>query len=194
MKIKSNFKDYYDYVAHQYGDPNIVYNRTKLVEDTPEGFEGRVLADYEDRVLDSYITGWNRPWWMRRDEKDFTAMSIFIAGFIYYFADGKFRSKVPASNKLIDISKELQAPVFKLCSNTYNPHTRDGVYGHVPVLGRDTDLPKHISTYEMYQLLAGYCANVLRDNPDTKPPVQVSDKDRIVQHGFDLKQSFRHRK
>jgi hypothetical protein len=34
----------------------------------------------------------------------------------------------------------------------------------------------------------------MKESPDIKPPVEIHDKDKITGHGFDLKQSFRHRK
>lgn len=51
MRIKSNFKDYYDYVAHVYGgrgDPKIVYNRTRIRElevREPQKFYGVIYHD-----------------------------------------------------------------------------------------------------------------------------------------------------
>jgi hypothetical protein len=50
------------------------------------------------------------------------------------------------------------------------------------------------SAEQAYQEIETYIVNVLRVNPDKAVPVQVADKDKINQHGFDLKQSFRHRK
>jgi len=47
---------------------------------------------------------------------------------------------------------------------------------------------------QLYQDLSYFMGNTIHPSPDLAPPVQVSDKDRIVQHGFDLRQSFRHRK
>lgn len=46
------------------------------------------------------------------------------------------------------------------------------------------------SPEQMYQNIAMYMGR-LKDNPDSSPPASISDKDRIVQKGFDLKTSFR---
>ncbi len=67
------------------------------------------------------------------------------------------------------------------------------VFIHVPIL-KDIGFNHVQSPEQTYQDISYYMANVLRENPDVVPPVKIADKDRIVQHGFDLKQSFRHRK
>lgn len=41
------------------------------------------------------------------------------------------------------------------------------------------------------QAYYGLCCNGAL--PDLVPPAKVADKDETVQHGFDIKQSFRHR-
>lgn len=51
-----------------------------------------------------------------------------------------------------------------------------------------------MSAEEVYQEIESYIINVLRDNPDKLPPVEVSNVDKIKQHGFDTKISFRRRK
>jgi hypothetical protein len=35
--------------------------------------------------------------------------------------------------------------------------------------------------------------NLMHNTPDINPPAVLSEKERIVKAGFDLKQSFRHR-
>ena len=51
-----------------------------------------------------------------------------------------------------------------------------------------------MSAEQCYQEISHFLGNVLRENPDTKPPVQVDDKHKIIGAGFDTKTSFRHRK
>jgi kynurenine formamidase len=57
----------------------------------------------------------------------------------------------------------------------------------------DLGLPRIYDAQQLYQDLSYFLGNQMHENPDTKPPVNISDKDRIAQHGFD-QQSFRHRK
>jgi hypothetical protein len=44
---------------------------------------------------------------------------------------------------------------------------------------------------EIYFRINEYMSNVLRENPDTSPPVEISNSGKITAHGFDLKESFR---
>ena len=53
------------------------------------------------------------------------------------------------------------------------------------------NLQKILPAYQLNQEVEQVIANQV--NPEHKL-IQISNKDRIVQHGFDLKQSFRHRK
>lgn len=59
----------------------------------------------------------------------------------------------------------------------------------VPNLGQ-LGFASIIPAEQMYQDIAMYI-NQLKDNPDSQPPASVSDKDRLLQKGFDLKTSFR---
>lgn len=59
----------------------------------------------------------------------------------------------------------------------------------VPNLGQ-LGFASVIPAEQMYQNIAMYLSQ-LKDNPDSQPPASVSDKDRLVQKGFDLKTSFR---
>lgn len=91
--------------------------------------------------------------------------------------------------ELIQLSKELKAPVFIVTSNFSNIE----VHQYVPSLA-SLGMQAIIPPQDMYRDIEFFMNNVLRDSPDLNPPVQIADKDRVVQHGFDLKQSFRHRK
>lgn len=63
----------------------------------------------------------------------------------------------------------------------------------VPKLG-ELGFASIIPAETLYQDIEWYFANVIYHGVDINPPVTISDTDRITQHGFDLKQSFRHRK
>jgi len=45
----------------------------------------------------------------------------------------------------------------------------------------------------LFQDVYSYISNVLRENPDVKPPVEVANENKITAAGFDIKKSFRHR-
>jgi hypothetical protein len=53
--------------------------------------------------------------------------------------------------------------------------------------------PSLISPQQMYQDLAMFMGNRMKDTPDVQPPVELNNRQKIVKAGFDLIQSFRHR-
>ena len=57
-----------------------------------------------------------------------------------------------------------------------------------------TGFPEIMPAEQLYQDLAYYIANVIEDGIDLRPPTEIADIDKVVQYGFDKKQSFRHRK
>ena len=61
---------------------------------------------------------------------------------------------------------------------------------NIPNLG-ELGISKYFAPEPMFQIIQEFITNTLRTNPDINPPVKISDKDRIVSHGFDLKTSFR---
>ena len=99
---------------------------------------------------------------------------------------------------LLPISRTLKAPVFVI-SNIFYPAThRDRrhvliVDRAIPILGR-LGVPAVYSPAQIYQDMAYFMGNTVHESPDILPPVNVSDRDRLIQHGFDTKISFRHRK
>jgi hypothetical protein len=100
--------------------------------------------------------------------------------YAYFVSQGEERDA-----GLVEWSRLLGAPVF-----TFDDRDVDT---NVPILAH-IGMPALRSAEWMYQDLSYFVGNLLRESPDVKPPVEVSDKDKIVEHGFDLRQSFRHRK
>lgn len=85
---------------------------------------------------------------------------------------------------LITLSRELQRPVFQM-AGSYT------ALNAVPNLG-ELGFASAIPAEQMYQEIAYFVGNLLRESPDLSPPAAVSDADRLRQHGFDPKRSFRH--
>ena len=87
------------------------------------------------------------------------------------------------SHLLLKVSRELQQPAFII-------RGRELIEGKLPRLG-ELGFAALFSAEQMYQNLSYFVGNYLRESADLKPPVTISDRDRILQHGFDLKKSFR---
>jgi hypothetical protein len=81
---------------------------------------------------------------------------------------------------------EVGAPVFLIDGN--NAPVVMGRTPKLSVLG----LPAYIDAQQLYQELAMFVGNVL--NPVEQPSSSMTDKEKVVSHGFDKKISFRHRK
>lgn len=104
------------------------------------------------------------------------------------------------SPELIQLSKHFNQPVFvindisyDLKSGTNGGYTQVEVDDKIPKL-KDIGYSSVVDPVKLFYDISFFITNVLVDNPDTIPPVQISEKDKISQHGFDLKDSFRHRK
>jgi hypothetical protein len=92
----------------------------------------------------------------------------------------------------VEISKKLQIPVFTL-EESHRVGSRKPfqitLNQTVPNLG-ELGFASLFTAEQMYQEIAMFLTS-LRDNPDSLPPVDISDKDRLAQKGFDAKISFR---
>lgn len=95
------------------------------------------------------------------------------------------------------ISKKIGQPVFIIKREDWNSRkdrtvTVEGRYFPLADMG----VPRFYPAEQIYQDISYFIANTMNDCPDTQPagaPPQT-DKEKIVAHGLDLKQSFRHRK
>lgn len=93
MKILSNFKDYYDYLAYQYGiDDEIVFNRNRLIPLGKDDFHlglmpGSINEDTqvpEDYVKEGYL-GSSNIFYYEYASKICQFESLSITGTIYYY-------------------------------------------------------------------------------------------------------------
>lgn len=228
MKIISKYKDYYDYVAYQYGeDPLIVYNRQpfkhndelfKYVVDqmrykscyfptrhvapkpnerhykwlvinaklylltaddnqspykviTPELYQ-QIIADGNTFELSSS--------WSRR-------IYPYLSGYEYYIANNILY------DTLVAASRVLNTPVFEISDLQFGCGIIETGKCKIPVLS-ELGIASIIPAEKIFQELSYFIGNVMKDTPDVKPPVTIDNDLRIEGHGFDLKQSFRHRK
>jgi hypothetical protein len=142
----------------------ITTDRYKL-EKTKEPF--RVLRE-NDPFIDFYLSSDNtgRYGFLRRKEQ----INLWL--------------EPKQSNTLIKAHQALKQPAFMIV----NPEEASG---RLPRLG-ELGFAAIFSAEQAYQNLSYFVGNYLRDSADLNPPAAVSDRDRIVQHGFDLKKSFRH--
>lgn len=218
MKIQSSFKDYYDYVAHQYGggDPKIVYQRKPLVQ-SEYSFEHPNNC-WKVRVPDIYpvtptstllallVIGdaytvvakkhMEEHWKVLSKAEHGDFVSRIYGSRDYFYAQnqehqtGQRDFAMFKSKGALQLTRELGQPVYLVLHNGSRGFI---IEPRVPVLAT-TGIASFIPAEQMYQELAYFMGNTMYNSPDTSPPVLADDKTKIAAHGFDLKQSFRNRK
>lgn len=212
MKIISNFRDYYDFVAHQLysgGDEKIVFVRKNKIQpevilpyctDIPI-----VYTNSKGTISFKWLLVCNKRYLLISNEKDCSNLNKFRIvnqlDFNNHLSDYYYRAKFESfvgqeSRQVVDILKLLEIPIAIVDEIAYDRKlgtTRVKVNPVAPFLEK-LGFTSIKDPYTLYQDLYHFMANVIRTNPDVSPPVEINNKQRIVQHGFDLKQSFRHRK
>jgi hypothetical protein len=229
MKIQSSFKDYYDFVANQYGggDPRVVYERKRLSSENPEFgscYGSKKVLIQNCPLIDPGTFG---------DEHSVRLMYLIIAGKAYLITHPDDDSSIDVNTYqltsaedffktigqtrknwqwfypqrfgvefekehpfLIELSRVVGAPVFAIRTINHGyPRTESAeivIHGQCPVLEK-IGFPALIPATQMYQDLAYFVGNTMKPVPDTDPPVAVSNREKILKAGFDLKRSFRHR-
>lgn len=218
MKIKSSFKDYYDYVAHAYGggDPKVLYIR-EMIEKTRHVIECKTnwIMHQPYYIPNSEFS------WLVVNGACYTLMSLvdpetgkrstpkfftnenfgeYLASMKssrYYFSRKEIdesRYRGVKSNIVTVLSRQIKQPVFIIksysaCKNP-NQHIFE-IDSRIPIL-QNYQFHKYFSPEQLYQEIAYYISNQMHDSPDLVVHDNMTDKEKIQQHGFDLKTSFRH--
>ena len=217
MKIISNVKDYYDYLQkYTRVDPKeIIFPRLNLINTNIDGHFVLANGEWKDWRTISRLTNINPK--TRETELDTSVLfCLAICGKYYYFDQEivpiisyiesyKVHKRIlkkylPAneniSNDLLNLHKQYNSPILMFYVHRYNDLTYDRynfyLCNKVPLL-QDFKFANIIKPEEMYQEIEWFINNYMRDNPDIKPPIIISNNDLIVSKGFDKKISFRHR-
>lgn len=216
MIIKAKFKDYYDYVGHIFGggDTKIVYERKPFEEDIflqrPDSFP--TYPNYNHNIARNISFCWvcvagkyhlaiqNRVAYPPKIElfnptkedhaKIYTGTTYRNCKTNNYMKD---LSVGINSEAVRVISKQLNSPVF-IADFSYVRNT-DGksmihIWKDIPKLG-EIGFPSVIKAEQIYQDIAYFISNTINESPDNMPITQMSDKEKVIQHGFDIKKSFR---
>lgn len=217
MKIISKFKDYYDYVADMYGggDPKCTYERKGIrLED---GVFLPNSNDYNDKVIFHKSNSFEnvKLRWLCVCGKQYLLVGTFLDfGNIIsekqhpelwsdlFCNKNLFRNYEVercigySSEHIVQISKQICQPVFVIDGVLYDRKRRQYSYSiakNTPIL-KDTGIASILPAEQCYQEIAYFISNVLPERSDITPPVEVDDRNKIIQAGFDLRTSFRHRK
>ena len=95
--------------------------------------------------------------------------------------------------ELIKLSRLIKEPVFVISNSSFNlPEGCIRIESEIPTL-KDCGVPSIFTPQQLYQDISYFVGNTINESPDLAPPSTMGNSEKIVQHGFDLKQSFRHR-
>ncbi len=230
MRIITDFKDYYDHIAYQYGggDPKIVYirphihnknigflgnldikseyfyreNKYRISIDGVECsesigqafslyskfYDGRNVYNPQVRII---IVGDIIFTQIKMTEKEnyrmITEDDIKSSKHTWGRTRRNLKEMVNYSDpKFVDLCRHFGLPVFMFNLEKNNVYLDE----NCPNLGK-LGIPKYIPDFMMYQHLSYFVGNVIKESPDMMPPVKVTDKDKILGHGFDVRTSFR---
>ena len=204
MKILSKYKDFYDYVAGSYGvDEKLILDRRDFQILDPlylkEGFlvklyiggmhyEGYLYNGkfYWGEKLFEIVKG-EIPYYEKWKNKDIDRKTVYVKG---YDSLGRASGTTVMYEGIeSDINDRTGVPILLAHpSGTFNP-LRNHYFLKNPRLS-DFDFNKMLSGEEVWMLLSNWLSKQ-KDKPIIN---QQTDKEKIVSKGFDLKQSFRHRK
>ena len=218
MKIKSSFKDYYDYVAHAYGggDPKILYVRERISETR------QVVTCKTNWIMHQPLFIPNSEFsWLVVNGACYTLMSIVdpetgkrsppkvftqenfgdylqsIKPSRYYFPSKEIKHERYQGVKsaiVTELSRQLKQPVFIIKSYTMCRNPDQHIFevdSRIPIL-QHYQFHKYFNPEQLYQEIAYYISNQMNESPDLVVLDNMTDKEKIQQHGFDLKTSFRH--
>jgi hypothetical protein len=206
MKIVSKFKDYYDYISHQYGaDPLYTYDR-------------KPFGDYKYGIHHVLMNGTNDQYFRldigRRYYEDANLIILIAGNYIFKFlrSFNKTKDSIVTTNSLVGygntsilgISNETRIKLIKLVGvpvfliEDLKVDYRTGypvlhISERIPIL-KDYGISAIVSATDMWQSIFYTLSNVLQPNIDKQPPKEVNNYEKILAHGFDPKISFRHRK
>ncbi|MFW6246988.1 MAG: hypothetical protein ACOC22_02310 [bacterium] len=142
-----------------------LYLGFKMVYENPERYFNDVLIDYTydvDEFKKHFKTSWSFA--------DFDEFVEYIKNY-----------------DSIDIHRELNSPIFVLDSNP-TKYYYNKTFIINPVL-KDYQFYKVFDSFTAFQEIQMYVSGVL--GVGENPMIEISDKDKITQHGFDPKWSFR---
>jgi hypothetical protein len=198
MKINKAFTDYYDWAEHLDQIPNdVVYVRTPMVQQNPLGERPGLLCYFIENRRSFRAVIDPTP-----EEKIVVSDTIYTV-----IKDDSGRKKIVKSSsdpEVLELSRKVGQPVFKIHNviHSYNWATKrkDGELEYIIIVDRKIPIlseygfPQEIGAEAIFGKIDYFVRNLKYDNPDVSVSTPMGNKEKIVSHGFDLRQSFRHRK
>ena len=220
MKIHSRFKDYYDYLTKVYGEDPLVNWERNLLSETQDVFTLKNIANLDPNgwvgtkwgywathheCMLLIVAGRRFLLYKKKpspDEllpKQWTALTpdspdaLKLNGFNHW--SKKWQKVSPESIKrytgmytdeAMNLCIRFQSPILWI-NVDYREST---IIPSGPVLSEVHGLPGLYPAEQIFQDISDFWLNRAKGSPDADPPVEVDDKIKILNHGFD-KTSFR---
>lgn len=194
MKIIAKHKDFYDYLPSFYGvDPKLVLVRKK---------EFNIGKPSEGEII-TFIIGGKLIQFYYKNGQYHTGESIkeFDHSSKWWFKDGFFRIEIGdshrtpygfISNGIKDgydyLNEEYNSPILYHRAYWHYEDFNEMKFKEFPILF-STPIPSFYSPEEVYNWIAGYLARQVDKAQDQ--PTSLTNNERIISKGFDLKTSFR---
>lgn len=208
MLIISKTKDYYDRLQKQGVDKSIVFNRK--IEISNNNLKHQLIVDLfsvlnqfyvkDEHNNDCYnfsiiivcgvpylINNFNNIALSEQEANKILNDEQSVIPFFYKNRIQRLKTNLYRFNQeLYNLCKELDTPILKI----------EVVYYHGVVISKDVPLladykfQRVLSVEQVFQNIEQFIIS----KKSCEPPVGISDKEKIRKAGFDIKQSFRHRK
>lgn len=197
MKIISKFKDYYDHLAHIYGrDSSIVYKRLEF------GFEFGQSVLTKTALPRLPMKYGNREYnWLVFCGKLYVVIPVGPGNYpvkkykLIPFEDVEMPRFYEWTDPVglvdpgaVELCKTLKAPVFIVTTDYFSNHVKNLV-PNLGQIGFGSIMPPE----QAFQEISYFLGNTIKESPDASPVPKITDKEKILTHGFDLVQSFRKR-
>lgn len=202
MKIVSKLKDYYDHMAFLYGiDENLIFDRQGMFAIHDPSVGGYNVDKVSVAVCgvryDGIVSNGKFYWGDERAKfgVDITERELKYNLHWKYFVESDSTKAIyirtisspyevlihPTPTKVNDL---LSCPIVLLCNKN-----RDGYHYKLPRL-MDIDFGRVMSPDKIWTELSNWFSQRLGATEVSDD--NMSDKEKITSHGFDLKKSFRH--
>ena len=214
MKIKSRFKDYYDFLSYQWEDSKYVWERKLFSEDSfffsrcqqflsknegdlegiaysygesPYEFRWLIVCGKRFLLFRKIVHGQENSWMAYKNSKE-------IEGDLHISREKRpkwsyFSRKTPEY-----FMGEFSQKNLDLCVKYKSPIMVIATQGYYttdsPVLGNIVNFVSLYPAEQIYQDISYFMMNQINGSPDLDPPVVLDDKFKIDYHGF-TKESFR---
>lgn len=211
MRIISKFKDFYDFLGYQWKDPKVTWER-KLFNDhfpifTPDTFSNKELelgglnipsnCKYEFRWLivcgkqyllfrKSESPKLSEDIWTAYKDSEEVEHHLRLSKNTYWKPNQPEHYTGQFYQKNLDFCIKHKSPIIVTEGSKFVTDS--------PILGNIVNFVSMYSAEQIYQDISYFLSNQINGSPDINPPVSIDNNGKIEAHGFDLKQSFRHRK